>query len=446
MMIRPVLNRLVLVLVTTLLLTTLAQQGMAQTDSVRRQQAVRLLVKETAQQVFAQLGKEPKGAVAKHIADSLSHCPAGCDPFAVIDNIDRTKGWQKVRERLANLQQQANSPQLLALTGAPLAEQLGLVLNQFTELSGKDNVAYKKALTSANQKAIMAGVSPLLTGVPAVPAVVNDSTTTETADLPEPPSALNSLSYTSLLMGFLLGLALGAVGVYFLLYRQKQAEATRLRDERNDLRENLRKAQVQPNRSNGPTPEIEMKARKYDQLLSISNGADPFTLLMATKPAQQPPIVEKSSPAPTQQVPLASEKPTLVVTPNSQPPVVVPPTLAVVETSAVTSAPAAVFYLPPPSDEGVFDAGQSSPVPTSTTAYKFSTSTKKPGEATFRFEAQQNRVERLITYQHFYIKPVCESIDEVLPGQTSIVNVTDGVAMLENGQWRVTKKALIKYQ
>lgn len=114
---------------------------------------------------------------------------------------------------------------------------------------------------------------------------------------------------------------------------------------------------------------------------------------------------------------------------------------------SIPEPPASVsetLFLPGPDENGSFDERAASP------AYKEGASvyrlTKQgPGWASFAIHDHPSAIKMALAYPDRIIKPVCDATG-AMQNAKRIVTETPGEVRLENGRWRMTSKARIRYE
>jgi hypothetical protein len=245
----------------------------------------------------------------------------------------------------------------------------------------------------------------------------------------------------------IIGLVVGAGAIYLLLYRGIEAEAKALLADNNQLRNSLETAQRNKPGTDAMTntvrPEYRQKVSAYDAIVAELGSANPLTAIRQLK---QQAAEGTSKPAPSMRSGEARIEPVEKPEPvQALPPVAVTPVAEPLQAVAAPAKPA-VFYFPPPDPNGQFDLSQKSEVISPESAYRFSISAEKPTVASFRFEADPNRLARFLTYRNYMIEPACDSENTYSSTHTRIAMRRDGEAVQENGTWRVKTKALIRYE
>ncbi|MBD2704493.1 hypothetical protein IC229_27885 [Spirosoma sp. BT702] len=433
-----------------IILSLLTTSALAQSAN---QAAVDTLTKDVATVVFARI-QQPK---AQEIYAMLRDCGDGCDPQTIIRTVG---GWDAVGAKMQELSELKNTAQFNSMAPAEANTAIRKQLAQFYARYKTDN-NYGKPLTPPVQAQIIARIDQLLPPAPAPEptATVTESSASSSTVADEgtgiDPNALrlsqlereqkekqDNQLWMMILSG-IVGLLVGAAGIYFALYRRAKAEIERLTDDNQKLSRDVdfyrrTKPANEPRQSQN---EPNLKARAYDAIINELGTSNPLEAIKelkkqsttASKPAPRPRFGE-----PTIESALVGEPdPIQVQTPiEPLPPLEPLPPIARSE----------VFYCPPPDQNGQFDVSQKSPTLIPESAYRFSVSADNPTLAMFRFEADPGRVARFLTYRNYMIEPACESENPYSSVHTRIAMRRDGEATLENGTWRVKTKALIRYE
>lgn len=136
------------------------------------------------------------------------------------------------------------------------------------------------------------------------------------------------------------------------------------------------------------------------------------------------------------------------------PPPPIPTTLKELVTSKPKPKPPAPsapilknFFMPIPSSTGIFSARDSHPnFKRRTSVYKFHIISDDGTQAEFEIHHDIATMIRALDEADTYLKPVCRS-SSILPiSATKIITVEKGIANLEYNEWKVIKKAVIRYQ
>ena len=421
------------------------------------QAAVDTLTKDVAKAVFANIN-QPK---AQEIYAQLQNCSAGCDPQQVIRGVG---SWDQVGAKMQELSELKNTQRFQAMSPEEANAAIRKQLAQFYK-THKAEKPYSVPLSPVIQAQILAKIDGLLppaelaaptatasdTLAPTQPTVGDEEADTSS---PAPAGNLGKNSqdkqFWMILISFFAGLLGGAAAIYFLLYRESKAEATRLRFENSQLSRSLDLAQ----RTNKPTNERRQpqdvdrqKANAYDVILAeLGTDIDPLTAIQqlkqqtsGTTSINKPGRVQMSEPA---FEPTSPPEPSPVQIQNQ----VRPPSVAPISEPTQPPIRSEVFYCPPPDPNGQFDITQKTDTLLPESAYRFNVSANNPAVASFRFEAEPGRVARFITYRNYMIEPACESENSYSATHTRIVMRRDGEASFENGVWRVKTKAVIRYE
>lgn len=441
--------------ITLLTIALLASVSLSLAQNMN-QAAVDTMTKEVAMTVFAHIN-QPK---AQEIYTQLLGCGDGCDPQAVIRGVG---GWDAVGVKMQELSELKNTQRFQAMTSTEANTAIHRQLAQFYVRYKNDN-NYGKPLSPAVQERILAKVDQMLPPVAAVdpaPAVSNnqadtpptvtgdeapiDPTTFQISQLEREVKEKQEKQLWMMIVSGLIGLLVGAGAVYLLAYRGAQAELKAAQDTNNRLQNALETAE---RNKTGPDlnairVDYRQKANAYDAILVELGTNDPLMAIRQLKQGggNQPkstPVVRSGEPQVKQENPPAPEP--------EQAPVQDQP----IPEPAPIPAPAPVrhevFYLPPPDANGQFDLSYKSGSLLPESAYRFSVSAEDPAVASFRFEADPSRLARFLTYRNYMIEPACESENTYSTAHTRVAIRRDGVAVLENGTWRVKTKALIRYE
>ncbi|MFD2573813.1 hypothetical protein ACFSUS_24465 [Spirosoma soli] len=416
------------------------------------QQAVDTLVKDVATAVFANI-KQPK---AQEIYAQLLTCGDGCDPQQLIRSVG---SWDQVGTKLEELGELKNIAQFVKLppteANTAIKKQLAAFYARY-----KNDQNYGKPLNPAVQAQMLAKIDELLPPAEAAepPATVAQQGASTQPDADTVAEDGNDVDGTALrisqlerqveneqknqvwmiLLSVLAGALLGAGAVYLLAYRKAAAEVKRLLDENSKLSRSVDTQRITAKPVNSPRqpePNYKQKADAYDAILA-ELGNEPLAAIQQLK--QQS--------APTASVQRSGEPVIESVPEPVMPPVPIPTPPLPVQMQTQASAPNGVFYFPPPDPNGVFDMVHQSPTLSPESAYRFVVNTSKPDVASFRFEAEPGRLARFLTYRNYMIEPACDSENSYSSVHTRIVMRRDGEAVLENGNWRVKTKALIRYE
>ena len=448
---------------TILFTSSLLTAGLIATASLAvgqniNQAAVDTMTKDVAKVVFASI-KQPK---AQEIYVQLLNCGDGCDPQTIIRMVG---GWDAVGAKMQELNELKNTQAFQNMSPTEANTAIHRQLAQFYVRYKKDN-NYGKPLSPAVQQQILAKVDQLLPPVAGVdpaptqevsenptdtPAVTGDEavvdpTTFQLSKLEREVKERQQKQLWMMIVSGIVGLLVGAGTVYLLLYRAAQAERKALLEENNQLRNSLETAQ----RTNSGTDmnsirvDYRQKANAYDAVVA-ELGPNPLVAIRQLK--QQTTAPESPGPAPV----VRSGEPKVDLGKTTDPlpePAPAPVVPASVPAPPPVSAPARseVFYFPPPDQNGQFDSSLKSGSLLPESAYRLSVSAENPLVANFRFEADPGRLARFLTYRNYMIEPACESENSYSTTHTRITMRRDGVAVLENGSWRVKTKALIRYE
>lgn len=443
-------------------LVLIVSASLASAQSIN-QAAVDTLTKEVALAVFATIN-QPK---AQEIYAQLVDCGDGCEAQGIIRAVG---SWDQVGQRIQQLSQLRDTK---AFIGMGPAEANGAIRRQLAQFyqQNKAYESYRKALPPNVQQQILAKIDlmlppgatteptetlPTVSGSPNAAtaptgtedAPVIDPTTFQLGQMEREVKETKEKQRWMMIISGIVGLIVGAGAVYLLFYRGMVAEAKALLDENNRLRNSLETAQRTKSGNEGTAnavrPEYRQKVSAYDAIAAELGSDNPLAAIRQLKqkvsgnvPRPAPPV--RSGEARVESV----EKPEPV---PAQPPAAVTPVAEPEPAPVVTPARPAVFYCPPPDPNGQFDLSQKSEVISPESAYRFSISAEKPTVASFRFEADPNRLARFLTYRNYMIEPACDSENTYTTTHTRVAMRKDGEAVLENGTWRVKTKALIRYE
>ncbi|GAB3567755.1 hypothetical protein GCM10027578_19200 [Spirosoma luteolum] len=416
------------------------------------QAAVDTLTKDVATAVFATIN-QPK---AQEIYSQLLGCGDGCDARQII----RTVGsWDQVGQRIEELAILKNTKRFASL---PPGEANAAIRQQLAQFYQKNKAyeSYRKALTPATQAQILAKLDALLPpGAPAAdtadevaqqaadPAVEEGATMG--AGVGDGASGGDAISSTAIRMGQLerkaneekekqmwmllaglaAGLVIGAGAFYLLKYRSLATELNNEQQRALRLENDLELAQ---RAKSAPAPARNQPTNPVRQAM--------------TEQAPRP-TAPVEPPAPVPAAPRSGElRVGEGIAPVPEP--VVPPAPVQQQSQQRVPEPARnlVFYCPPPDPNGQFDTSQKTEVLSPESAYRFSVDSSQPEQASFRFEAEPGRLARLLTYRNYMIEPACESENPYTASHTRVTMRKDGLAVQENGTWRVKTKALIRYE
>ncbi len=424
------------------------------------QAAVDTLTKEVAKAVFATIN-QPK---AQEIYSQLLTCGDGCDARDII----RTVGsWDQVGQRIEELATLKNTKNFVSMSPADANAAIRQQLTQFYQ-KNRAYASYAKALPPAVQQNILAKIDAMLppnATASTDDAPPSDDPAVEDAQLPGVTSGATGGDNISgsalqlsklerdlndakdkqmwlLLGGLLAGLIVGAGGMWALARKQRnndagdyQREIKQLTAELDGERRKARAATPPPARS---TP---------------VQAAEPERVMPKPTPAPTP---VPTSPVPAVESAVEPSKPVRTgdISTSNKPAPMAPEPESTGQMQSQGSGPAAapapprsqVFYCPPPDPTGQFDPGQQTDTLSPESAYRFNVDGGQPATATFRFEAEPGRLARLLTYRNYMIEPACDSENTYANGHTRVATRRDGVAVQENGVWRVKTKALIRYE
>ena len=430
------------------------------------QAAVDTLTKEVALAVFATID-QPK---AQEIYTQLLDCGDGCEAQGIIRSVG---SWDQVGQRIQQLSQLRDTKTFIGLgpaeANAAIRRQLALFYQR-----NKAYESYRKALPPSVQQQILTKIDRMLPpaetteSTPAVsgnpdagdagaattdPAITGDEAiidpaTFQMGQLEREVKETREKQRWMMIISGIIGLLAGAGAVYLLLYRGTKAEAKALLNENNQLRNSLETAQrTKPGNdaaTNAVRPEYRQKVSAYDAIVAELGSDNP---LVAIRQLKQKVSGNVPRPAPAMRSGEARTEPAGEPEPvQALPPVAATPVAEPEPAPVATPAKPAVFYFPPPDPTGQFDLSQKSEVISPESAYRFSISAEKPTVASFRFEADPNRLARFLTYRNYMIEPACESENTYTTTHTRVAMRRDGEAVLENGTWRVKTKALIRYE
>ena len=432
------------------------------------QAAVDTLTKEVALAVFATIN-QPK---AQEIYAQLLECGDGCEAQGIIRAVG---SWDQVGQRIQQLSRLRDTKAFIGMgpdeANAAIRRQLELFYQQ-----NKAYESYKKALPPSVQQQILAKIDRMLppartdaapavagnpsagnpgaaTADPAEPTVTGDEAVIDPAafqmgQLEREVKETKEKQLWMMIVSGIVGLIVGAGAIYLFLYRGVEADAKALSNENNRLRNSLESAQrTKPANeaiTNAIRPEYRQKVSAFDAIVAELGSDNPLTTIRQMK--QQ--LAEKTpKPTPAMRSGEAriesAEKPEPI---QALPPVAVAPVAEPVPVPVAAPAKPAVFYFPPPDPTGQFDLAHKSDIISPESAYRFSISAEKPTVASFRFEADPNRLARFLTYRNYMIEPACDSENTYTTNHTRVSMRRDGEAILENGTWRVKTKALIRYE
>ncbi len=422
------------------------------------QAAVDTMTKDVAKVVFASI-KQPK---AQEIYVQLLNCGDGCDPQAIIRMVG---GWDAVGAKMQELNELKNTQAFQNMSPTEANTAIHRQLAQFYVRYKKDN-NYARPLNPAVQQQILAKVDQLLppgAGVDPAPVQRSLDNPTETPTITGDEAVVDPATFQlsklerevkerqqkqlwMMILSGIVGLLVGASAIYLLLYRAAQAEIQALLDKNNQLQNSLETAQRTNSGSgtdmNSIRVDYRQKANAYDAVVK-ELGSNPLVAIRQLK--QQTTATENPGPAPV----VRSGEPKVESGRNTElmpEPIPTPVMPAPVPAPPPVPAPARseVFYFPPPDQNGQFDSSLQSNALLPESAYRLSVSAENPLVANFRFEADQGRLARFLTYRNYMIEPACESENSYSTTHTRITMRRDGVAVLENGSWRVKTKALIR--
>ncbi|PRY37603.1 hypothetical protein CLV58_11072 [Spirosoma oryzae] len=436
------------------------------------QAAVDTLTKEVAKAVFRTID-QPK---AQAIYAQLLTCDDGCDARDII----RTVGsWDQVGQRIEELATLKNTKNFVSMSPADANVAIRQQLAQFYQ-KNRAYASYAKALPPAVQQGILAKIDAMLppnatastddvppSDDPAVEdadaqspgitggAAEGDNISGSALQLSKLERGLNDAKDKQmwlLLGGLLAGLIVGAGGMWALARKQRNNDADDYQRQIERLAAQLdsesRKAKAATSTPAKPTPvqatETERVTPKpapaptpatappvSTDSTTVAESATVEPAVGPSKPIRTGDISTSSEPAPVTVVPESSGQ----VQSQGSGPIATP-----------TPPRSQVFYCPPPDPSGQFDPSQQTDMLSPESAYRFSVDATQPTTATFRFEAEPGRLARLLTYRNYMIEPACESENTYANGHTRVAMRRDGVAVQENGVWRVKTKALIRYE
>ncbi len=424
------------------------------------QAAVDTLTKEVALAVFATIN-QPK---AQEIYAQLVDCGDGCEAQGIIRAVG---SWDQVGQRIQQLSQLRDTKAFIGMGPAEANAAIRRQLAQFYQ-QNKAYESYRKALPPSVQQQILAKIDLMLPpGVTTEPTpTVSDSpNTTPTPTVTGDEAAIDPATFQMgqlerevketkekqlwmMIISGIVGLVIGAGAIYLLLYRGTEAGAKALLDENNRLRNSLETAQrTKPGNdaaTNAIRPEHRQKVSAYDAIVAELGSDNPLAAIRQLKQkvsgnVPRPAPAMRSGEVRTE----PAEKPEPV---QALPPVAVTPVAEPVPAPVTTPPKPAVFYFPPPDPNGQFDLSHKSEAISPESAYRFSISAENPTVASFRFEADPNRLARFLTYRNYMIEPACDSENTYTTTHTRVAMRKDGEAILENGTWRVKTKALIRYE
>jgi hypothetical protein len=423
------------------------------------QAAVDTLTKEVALAVFATID-QPK---AQEIYTQLLDCGDGCEAQGIIRAVG---SWDQVGQRIQQLSQLRDTKAFIGMGPAEANAAIRRQLAQFYQRN-KAYESYRKALPPSVQQQILTKIDRMLppaeTTEPA-PTVSSNPNTATTPTVAGDEAIIDPATFQMgqlerevketkekqlwmMIVSGIIGLVVGAGAIYLLLYRGIEAEAKALLADNNQLRNSLETAQRNKPGTDAMTntvrPEYRQKVSAYDAIVAELGSANPLTAIRQLK---QQAAEGTSKPAPSMRSGEARIEPVEKPEPvQALPPVAVTPVAEPLQAVAAPAKPA-VFYFPPPDPNGQFDLSQKSEVISPESAYRFSISAEKPTVASFRFEADPNRLARFLTYRNYMIEPACDSENTYSSTHTRIAMRRDGEAVQENGTWRVKTKALIRYE
>ncbi len=104
------------------------------------------------------------------------------------------------------------------------------------------------------------------------------------------------------------------------------------------------------------------------------------------------------------------------------------------------------FFMPIPNEQGIFDSNEATDIfkrPYS--VYQFLMVSTDDKHAEFKIYDDIATMIRALDNFDTYLRPVCRSSSILHKNATKIITVDNGVAIKEEGQWRVITKAVIKY-
>ncbi len=423
------------------------------------QAAVDTLTKEVALAVFATID-QPK---AQEIYTQLVDCGDGCEAQGIIRAVG---SWDQVGQRIQQLSQLRDTKAFIGMGPAEANAAIRRQLAQFYQRN-KAYESYRKALPPSVQQQILTKIdrmlppaettepAPTVSSNPTVTAgsaitgdeAIIDPATFQMGQLEREVKETKEKQLWMMIVSGIIGLVVGAGAIYLLLYRGIEAEAKALLADNNRLRNSLETAQRNKPGTDAMTnavrPEYRQKVSAYDAIVAELGSANPLAAIrqlkqQVTENTSKPASAMRSGEVRTEPV----EKPEPV---QALPPIAVTPVAEPLQAVAAPAKPA-VFYFPPPDPNGQFDLSQKSEVISPESAYRFSISAEKPTVASFRFEADPNRLARFLTYRNYMIEPACDSENTYSSTHTRIAMRRDGEAVQENGTWRVKTKALIRYE
>lgn len=421
------------------------------------QAAVDTMTKDVALAVFATID-QPK---AQEIYAQLLDCGDGCEAQGIIRAVG---SWDQVGQRIQQISLLRDTKAFIGMGPAEANAAIRRQLNQFYQRN-KAYESYRKALPPSVQLQILAKIDRMLPPAKAAEPVptVSDSPDAATGPTVSNDEAIvdpNALLASQLerevkenqqkqlwmmIVSGIIGLLVGAGAVYLLLYRGAQAETKALLNENNRLRNTLESTQRNKGSHdiNVIRPEYRQKVSAYDAIVAELDSTNPLTAIRQLK--QQ--VAENTSKtAPSMRSEARIESVEKLEPVQALPPVAVAPIAEPMPAPVAAPAKPAVFYFPPPDPTGQFDLSQKSDLISPESAYRFSVSAEKPTVASFRFEADPNRLARFLTYRNYMIEPACDSENTYTSTHTRVAMRKDGEAVLENGTWRVKTKALIRYE
>ena len=425
------------------------------------QAAVDTLTKEVALAVFATIN-QPK---AQEIYAQLVECGDGCEAQGIIRAVG---SWDQVGQRIQQLSQLRDTKAFIGMGPAEANVAIRRQLAQFYQ-QNKSYESYRKALPPNVQEQILVKIdrmlppgvttepAPAVAGnpdaAPTAPTVTDDEATIDPAtfqmgQLEREVKETKEKQLWMMIISGIVGLIVGAGAIYLLFYRGIVAEAKALLNENNRLRNSLETAQrAKPGNeatTNAIRPEYRQKVSDYDAIVTELGSDNP---LMAIRQLKQKASGNVPRPAPAMRSGEVRTEPAEKPEPvQPLPPVADTPVAEPVPAPVATPAKPAVFYFPPPDPNGQFDLSHKSEVISPESAYRFGINAEKPTVASFRFEADPNRLARFLTYRNYMIEPACDSENTYTTTHTRVVMRKDGEAVLENGTWRVKTKALIRYE
>ena len=425
------------------------------------QAAVDTLTKGVAKAVFAEI-KQPK---AQEIYAKLLICADGCDPQQVIRGVG---SWDQVGAKMQELSELRNTARFIAMSPADANVAIRKQLTQFYS-KYKNDKNYGKPLSPPVQAILLAKIDAMLPPnatsalAPTATGALTASDTVANEQSSVTPVALQisqlerkvrdeqDKQFWMILISAFVGLLAGAAAVYLLVYRAARTEIQELMAENRRLSHSLDVAQrpKPTNESRQPQNDYRQKANAYDDIRAeLGANIDP---LVAIRQLKQQAI--SSTPNVTPSVRVAAPEPIKPIVETPPLPVSAPVQPQSMPVQPANTPRSEVFYFPPPDPNGQFDNEQKSSTLSPESAYRFSVdATRKeqgsdqPIVASFRFEAEPGRVARFLTYRNYMIEPACESENSYFATHTRIIMRRDGEAVLENGVWRVKKKALIRYE